>query len=404
LDQQPVFYLFVYGQTFWSNIFMTVRPRNAGKSAFSRDAWLEINLSAIEHNYHEIKRTLNPGTKMMAVIKSDAYGHGASVIGPLLEACGAEYFGVASVDEGIQLREAGVKNEILILSPAPTWALLRALTHNLQITISNLQQLTELQKLIESNLKKVKKPILVQIKINTGMNRNGSKWNTEAVELINKVLAQKEVFSLAGVYSHLACDGNNFFTQVQADRFRKVINEFAPDELGSRHLVASSSLFGRENLQFEMVRIGLSMYGLGSANKLNLRPALSLKARISQIQKIEADEGVGYNLIWKADRKSTIGLLPLGYADGIKRGLSNRIRALYDNQFINQVGTISMDQISFDLSALESEPKTGDVVLLLGEQNGHKIEMREWAQILGTIEYEVACDLRARLPRVYVRS
>jgi alanine racemase len=152
-----------------------------------------------------------------------------------------------------------------------------------------------------------------------------------------------------------------------------------------------------------MVRIGLALYGIAQG-KLDLKPVLSLLARISQIQKIQADEAVGYNLSWQAETDSTIALLPLGYADGVKRGLSNRIKGLLKGNYISQIGTISMDQITFDVTVCENEVKAGDVITLIGSQEEKNIEMREWAQILNTIEYEIACDLRARLPKVYVRK
>ena len=338
----------------------------------------------------------------MAVVKSDAYGHGASVLGPLMEACGVEYFGVASVDEGIQLREAGVASPILILSPTPSWAFLRALTHNLEITVSNQGMLNELRKLLDKN-KKIAKPCHIQIKVNTGMNRSGIKWNAGADELIQSVLDDKEHFQLLGVYSHLACNAQDIFSKVQTDRFKKVISRFDRKELGLLHLAASSVISLGGQSEFDMVRVGLAFYGIGHS-KLNLKPALSLLARISQLQQVQADEGVGYNLSWQAERDSTIALLPLGYADGLKRGLSNRIKGLLKGHYVQQVGTISMDQTTFDVTDLVEEVKTGDLLTLIGSQEDRSIGMDEWAQILNTIEYEIACDLRVRLPKVYTRS
>jgi alanine racemase len=386
---------------------MTLRPRTHGKSAFSRDAWLEVDLNAVEHNYKQIRANLKPDTKLMAVVKSDAYGHGASILGPLLEALGTECFGVASVDEGIQLREAGVKTNILILSPTPSWALPRAIDYDLEITISSSEQIQELEKLklqAQTKKKEASLPIKIQIKLNTGMNRNGSKWNTEATDLIKLALSKTEMLEVKGVYSHFACNGNAFFTEVQLDRFRTIISEFKPSELGLLHIGASSTFTNREYLHFDMVRVGLSLFGLGEQAGLELKPAMSLIARISQIQRVQIDEGVGYNLTWTASRDSIIGLLPFGYADGIKRGLSNRIKAIYKDKLIEQVGSISMDQTSFDFTDCEDEPKVGDLVTIIGKSENEELSMKEWAQILGTIEYEIACDLRARLPRVYVRK
>ncbi|MDJ0626452.1 MAG: alanine racemase [Candidatus Caenarcaniphilales bacterium] len=383
---------------------MTARPRNSNKTSFSRDAWLEINLNSLEHNYKEIREQIRPTSQLMAVVKSDAYGHGASVTTPLLEACGVEYFGVASVDEGIQLRDAGVKSSILVLSPTPSWALVRAITNNLEITISNLEQVKDLEKIIKRNPKRINAPIDLQIKVNTGMNRNGSKWNKYASQLIQYVLDNKSLFKLTGVFSHFACGENDFFSQVQLDRFENVIKQFKRSDLGLLHIDASPSICNGQVTHFDMVRVGLSLYGLGNYGRLNLKTCMSLIARVSQLQEVHEGEGVGYGLTWRAEKDSLIALLPLGYADGIKRGLSNRIKAIYKDNFINQVGTISMDQITVDLSAFHDQVKVGDLVILIGDSERHSIKISDWSQILNTIDYEVACDLRARLPRVYVRK
>jgi alanine racemase len=394
---------------------MTTRPRNSDKNSYSRDAWLEINLNTVEENYQKIKLILQStnasSKKVMAVLKSDAYGHGASVLGTTLEACGVDYFGVASVDEGIQLRDAGIKSEILLLSPIPSWALTRAIENNLQITISDVSQLLDLEKLYKN--KKFLVPVKVQIKINTGMNRNGAKWNTEAQSLIQTVLDKQNIFNICGVYSHFACSSEDFVSQVQLERFCKTISTFDTSKLGHIHIEATSTLvptaalqeiLDKHNIQPSLARVGLALFGLGKASKLGLKPVMSLLARVNLIQKIEAEEAVGYNFTWRSNRASKIALLPLGYADGIKRGLSNRIKVIYKNNLLPQVGNISMDQLTIDATDSETELKIGDVVTLLGKNDDLEIKMSDWSEILNTIDYEVACDLRVRLTRVYVRK
>ena len=375
---------------------VTVRP---GKSfAFNRDAWLEINLSAIEHNYKFIKNKLKPNVKFMAVVKSDAYGHGAVPVATLLESLGAEYFGVASVDEGIELRKAGIKKEILVLSPCPTWSLKRAVTEDLQISVSSLAQAKKVKEISQELEKKIK----IQACLNTGMNREGCRHGDDAKELIKFLLREKESYDLCGVFSHLAFEASHPFTKEQASRFKESLALFNHEDLGIVHLGASSSVPDCE-LNFDMVRVGLSLYGLGDFTH-GLREALSLCARVSLIQKINKGEGVGYGLNWTSDRaESKIVLLPLGYADGLKRALSNKISAIYNGNLFRQVGRISMDQSSFDFSE-SNEIKEGELVRLIGEEGKQKIRVKDWAEILGTIEYEVVCDLRARLPRFYLRD
>jgi alanine racemase len=376
-----------------------MQKRASSKASFSRDAWLEINLNAIENNYHEIKKALGK-KKLMAVVKSDAYGHGASITAPLLEALGIDYFGVASIDEGIHLREAGIKKEILILSPIPNWAIARAGEWNLQFTLSNFQQL----EFIKESLNKSQTKVKVQVKINTGMNRNGIKWNDSAVEMIQEVLEQKNHIELCGVYTHLACSADSSFTKVQEQRFREVISVFPKVDLGIIHSAASSHVLKNIDSDFEMFRVGLALYGLGSeGSNLQLIPSMSVLARISQTQELDEEDAVGYGLTWKTNKKCKIGLIPIGYADGLSRGLSNKIRALHKGEFIQQVGTISMDQTTFMFED-EKTIQVGETITLIGKSEDKVINLKEWADLMGTIEYETACNLRSRLPKIYVRN
>ncbi len=376
---------------------MTIRARNPAKTTFSRDAWVEIDLNALEYNCQAIKNAL-PHKKIMAVLKSDAYGHGAVSVGLLMQACNIDYFGVASVDEGIELREAGIEKDILILSPTPFWAISRALEYNLEITVSSLGQLNDLIKVPSD------KPKNIQVKVNTGMNRSGAKWNSEAILLIQTALEKKQFFNLKGIYSHFACGSQDNFTNIQLMRFKEVISQFAGQNLGLLHIAASSMLGQNINPEFDMFRIGIGLYGIMPECSDDFKPVLSLMARISHLQPVCKGEGVGYNLTWTAERDSLIGLLPLGYADGVKRGLSNQIQGIYQNQYIQQVGNISMDQICFDFTDCKAIPKPGEIVTLIGKQNNLEIKMTDWAKALNTIEYEIACDLRVRLPKVYIRN
>ncbi|MDX1918714.1 MAG: alanine racemase [Candidatus Caenarcaniphilales bacterium] len=371
--------------------------RQSSQTRFYRDAWLEIDLNAIEHNYRVLKALIPSNSALMAVVKSDAYGHGASQIAPVLEGLGCEYFGVASIDEGIQLREAGIKSEILILSPVPHWSFGQAIHHNLQLSLSNTQQVLELLKHIDRA-----NPAKVQIKINTGMNRSGIHHEKGAKELIDKVLTEPAL-ELMGVYTHLALAGDHPFSKVQLTRFERLLSKYRKDQIGMVHISASSALICPQ-FHFDLVRLGIMLYGLSEVPDARLKPVLSLKARISQIQFLEQGDIVGYNATWQANRPSVICILPLGYADGVKRSLSNQIQGILCGQFIPQVGIISMDQIAFDLTDLDLLPELGEVVTLIGQEAEKKISIKNWADILGTITYEIACDLRARLQRVYVRK
>lgn len=369
---------------------MTVTPRADYTPPCNRDAWLEINLANVEHNYHVISQTVSPLTSIMAVIKADAYGHGALTIANVLQGCGCTNFGVANIDEGLQLRNNGIQSEILILSPVALWAIPQAINANLQISISSWEHIKTIESL------NLTTPTNIQVCINTGMNREGI-HHSDASNLISYILSHPNIFNLKGVFSHLAFHPQETFSQTQLSHFQSTIKNFSREKLGLVHIGASASIPCPE-FHFDLVRPGIALHGLGESIS-NLRPVLSLKCRLSHIQTLPSNEGVGYQHTWKTASAQTIGLLPLGYADGVKRSLSNKIYVYYRKQKIPQVGLISMDQMSVDISSIE-KPQIGDIITILGES----LPLTNWTNLLGTIDYEVACDLRARLPKIYTRN
>lgn len=377
---------------------MTITHRANTQTGYSRDAWLEINLQALEDNYYNIKKHLSSNTKLMAVVKSDAYGHGAGVISPILEACGTNYFGVASIDEGIDLRNAGIKSDILVLSPTPQWAYKRAIENNLQISISSLQQLKQLEEYINSS--NIKNTVNIQVFINTGMNREGCALY-QASELIDYIInSQNNIINLAGVFSHLAFAASHEYSKIQLNNFYSIINQYKDKNLGLIHIGASSSITKSE-YHLDMVRTGIALYGL-ECSVPDLRQIISLYARSTLIQKVKTDDGSGYSHLWTAPKDTSLALLPLGYADGVKRNLSNNIQVYSpaNNKYYKQAGNISMDQLSIDLDCIENIPDTGNIYELLGEN----IPVSQWSSILNTIDYEIICNLRMRLSRVYTRK
>ncbi len=372
--------------------------RAPSRQSINRDSWIEVNLRAIEENYRSLRQLLAAEVKFCAVLKSDAYGHGASVVAPVLEAAGVDYFAVASLDEGVQLREAGITVPVLVLTFPPTRSLTKAQEYDLELTVTALAQLEALASLVEAG-----GSFKLQIELNTGMNRSGITSLSEAFRLFSAIREAPELYTLTGVFSHLATAGQEAFAAEQLALFHRFQEAIPPEQLGIRHLAASGALADRR-FQFDMVRCGLGLFGLGEAPEgVALKPALSVKARLIQLQQLSAGEGVGYDLTWLAGGESRIGLIPLGYADGFVRGLSGRVFALCRGKLIPQVGRISMDLASFDLSAcLEAE--LGDTVTLIGGESGHaELTVRHWAELTGTIEYEVCCALRGRLPRVFTR-
>lgn len=364
-----------------------------------RDAWTEVNLGSIEHNLNHIKKVVNPGAKIMAVVKADAYGHGAAMVAKTLAASGVSMFAVAAVDEGIQLRMGDIKNAILILGPTPGWAMTSAVESDLEITVFTDMHLKDC---IET-ARKLQKQVCIHIKIDTGMHRIGVPYK-EALKLIEAAQQAKEV-NLMGVFSHLACAEDPDATAIQISRWNEIIEQLKnpPPYL---HFTNSAALMGYKNIHYNLVRTGLELYGLQpdlppGVAPLPIKQAMALRARITHLHTAEKGEGVSYGHRYNvAEDEIKIATIPVGYADGVSRRLSGQISGVLNHKLVPQIATITMDQMMFDVTALE-KVSLGDMITILGEDAGYFLSIDDWAAKLGTINYEVPCLLKVRLPRVY---
>ena len=373
-------------------------------SSVRRDAWLEVDLNAIERNIAVIRSWLDPSVKLMTVVKSDAYGHGAAGVADVLSACGADWLGVASVDEGCQLRNAGAKLPILLLSPCPSWAISTALDGNLTLTVTNSEQLVD----IETFCTRQNRDANVHLKIDTGMHRLG--LDPEAVDEFLAALKNAKHIHLTGLFSHLAMADQEEFTMKQKAVFDSAIEKLKSSglDLPLIHLASGEAARRFPDTHYQMVRVGLYTYGLEPRAVSNVvYPALSVKGRLNQIRKINEGDAVGYNLTWTSKRDTLVASIPIGYADGIDRRLSSKMKGLLMGREVQQIGLISMDQMLFDISDVP-EAQEGDVVTLIGcdTQDGSEAQLHlaSWAEMLDTITYELACRLRVRMPRVYTRN
>lgn len=372
-------------------------------SSVRRDAWLEVDLNAIERNIGVIRSWLNPKTQLMAVVKSDAYGHGAAGVADVLAACGAGWLGVASIDEGCQLRAAGVRLPILLLSPCPAWAVPTALDAELTLTITSANQIDD----IESICRRQNRTARLHLKIDTGMHRLGV--SPSGIEDVLGKLRKSEKIQLAGVLSHLATADEESFTRKQTEVFEQTLKviKTAGFQPSLVHLASGEAARRFPFTHFDLVRVGLYLYGLEPRAVSDVvYPALSVKGRINQIQDLDKGEALGYNLTWCSDAPVRIASVPIGYADGIDRRLSNRITGLLMGKEVKQVGLISMDQMLFDISSVP-EAQEGDVVTLIGrdsyDEKSPQLYLATWSQMLDTITYELACRLKVRMPRMYTR-
>ncbi|HIK28123.1 MAG: alanine racemase [Oscillatoriaceae bacterium SKW80] len=368
-------------------------------------AWVEIDLSALTHNIRQIQRLKKPSTDLMAVIKADAYGHGAVMVAQTVLKAGANWLGVATIPEGIELREAGITAPILILGATYTPEQIRAMVKwQLQPTLCSPKQALVFSETLRENDCWVP----VHLKLDTGMSRLGVLWH-EASEFVQLVKGLPNL-KIASIYSHLATADSLDQTvmRLQQKRFQEAIAKIKAETGFSAprlHLANSAATLADSSLHYDMVRVGLAMYGLYPAEHLRsaaqLKPVMQIKARITQVKTIEAGTGVSYGYKFIAPRQMRLAVVGIGYADGIPRNLSNKMQVIVRGKFVRQVGAITMDQLMIDVSALP-DLQVGEVVTILGQEGSCQITADDWANILGTISWEILCGFKHRLPRVAV--
>jgi len=362
-----------------------------------RDAWVEINISNLENNIREIKKNVPASIKLLGVVKADAYGHGAVMLAPTLLASGIDMLGVASIDEGVDLRQAKITSEILILGAVPVWAVESAVKSDLTIAIFSREHIKACE---QAYLRTGIKP-KVHIKLDTGMNRIGVRWD-EAVDFIKEVQAL-DFIDFRGIFTHLAAAEEKDKADEQIAKWNSVINNVNTEGL-LLHILNTAGTICYDVQNSNMRRVGIALYGLYpdfpegvKFNRPSLKQLISLKGRIVNIHTAKDGEGVSYCHTYTAHGNRQIATVPIGYADGVPRILSNKIKGVVNGVEIPQVGNITMDQMMFDVTDVRAN--VGDIVTLLDEE--HSID--EWAKIAGTINYELTCRLKVRLPRIYTR-
>ena len=360
-----------------------------------RDAWVEINIANLEHNIKEIKK-YTKDAKLLGVVKADSYGHGSVMLAPTILASGIDMLGVASIDEGVDLRKANINCEILVLGAVPVWAVESAVDADLSISIFSKGHIEACKKAYERTGQKPK----VHIKLDTGMNRIGVAFEN-AVDFIKEV-QNSDFIDLQGVFTHFAMAEDVEETKKQIDKWNKVISNIDTKGL-LLHIQNTAGSICYDVPNTNMRRVGIALYGLepdfpaDAKIDIDLKPLISLKGRIVNIHTAHSGDGVSYAYTFRANGERKIATIPVGYADGVPRALSNKISGKLNGQKVMQIGNITMDQMMFDITDVDAE--CGDVITLLDEENS----IDNWAKILGTINYELTCRLKVRLPRVYTR-
>lgn len=369
---------------------------------FTRPTWLEIDLDNIRHNVRTYKSLVGPSCQVMAVVKADGYGHGAVEVSRAALQAGATRLGVALVEEGEELRQAGLRAPVHLLFEPPPQGAPRVVELNLIPTVYS----EEYARALSSACASRGVVLPVHLKVDTGMHRVGVAPG-EAVRLA-EALRSMPGLELEGVYTHLAMASHpgHPFSDEQLRVFEGVLTELRQRgiEPPLRHVAASGAALSLPASRLDMIRLGIAMYGLlpgkDYQGSVDLRPALSLRTRISHVFKARKGEGVSYGLTYRCPRDGWMAVLPLGYADGLARALSNRWEVLIAGKRYAQVGTICMDLCMVYLGEDHFGP--GEEVTVIGGWGEESVGVERMAELLDTINYEVVCDMGKRVPRRYL--
>jgi len=373
--------------------------------AATRSVWSEIDLDAVRANVTALRDVAAPA-EFLAVVKANAYGHGAVPVARAALQAGASWLGIARVEEAVQLREAGIEARIMLLSePAPA-AVPDVVAHDITPVVYTEAGIDALAKgVIDAGRTR---PLPVHLKVDTGMHRVGC-TPSDAVALA-RLVASRDQLELAGVCTHLAVadEPDDAYTPEQLGRFDAVIA--ALDDAGLRprvvHAANSAGMLVHPSSRHSLVRVGIAMYGLPPAPALHahggveLRPVMSLRARVTMVKELPAGARLSYGLRYELDHPSRIATVPAGYADGVPRNLGLQGgEVLIGGRRLPIAGVVTMDQLLVDVG--DAPVETGDEVVLIGRQGNEEITATEWAQHLGTINYEIVTGIGARVPRTY---
>ncbi len=379
---------------------MKKKPGNQTRAAL-RPTVAEIDLSAIAFNLRGVRKKVGSRTRIMAVVKANAYGHGIELVAPFVESAGlADYFGVAFPEEGITLRKAGIRKPIHVFTipferQAPWYT-----EFSLEPTVSSVQEIA----FLERSAAKAKKTLPLHLKIDTGMNRIGVK--PADLEAVVSALGKAPRLAVQGVFTHFATadEANKQFLMHQLDEFHRQLDRLRQLGLepGLVHCANSASILDVPESSFSMVRPGVMMYGYypsrTTSESIPLRVAMTLKTRVSLVKWIGPGESVSYGRRFVATRRTQIVTLPVGYADGYTRLLSGKAEVLIHGKRFPVSGAICMDQLMADVGS--EEVHTGDEAVLIGRQGEDQVSAWDLAGSLGTIPYEICCAISSRVPRV----
>lgn len=373
---------------------------------FPARAYAAVDLDAIRANTEEVMKKVGDGVKIMSIIKTDAYGHGAVPVARELASAGVYAFGVACVEEGAELRRAGIDNPILILGHVFSEDYEELLKNELMPAVFTYENAKELN----DKARWLNKTARVHIKVDTGMGRIGFQPNRESIADIKKINQLSNV-EIDGIFTHFACADMRDKTSCNAQKkiyldFLKMLKLEGIDT-GIRHMDNSAGIIDYQSDFLDMVRVGIMGYGLYPSDEVNaesfpLKPALELKASVAFVKSVKRGFTISYGSTFTAQQDMEIATVSFGYGDGYPRSLSNRGVVLINGQYAKIVGRVCMDQFMVDVTGLGV--KQGDSVTLVGTDGANRITVDELAQLSDRFNYEFCCDINRRVPRVYLKN
>ncbi|NFT92879.1 alanine racemase [Clostridium botulinum] len=371
-----------------------------------RPVWAEIDLDAIAYNMKNIKK-LAQNKDVIAVVKADCYGHGALDVVPTLLENGASRLAVAVLTEAIELRNNNVTAPIMILGYTPEYLFEEVVNYDIEQTVYDLEYAKKLSHLAIKFNKKAK----IHIAIDTGMGRIGFIPNEKAIKDIKKIYNLKGI-DVIGIFTHFSTsdETDKEYTNEQFNKFTSFIDMLSNVgvKIPIKHTSNSGAIIDLPKTYLDSVRAGIILYGYYPSDEINkdnikLKPALTLKASLTRVQELDINSYISYGKTFKTERKSIIATLPIGYADGYSRLLAPGAKVIINGQFAPIVGRICMDQCMIDVTDIDNV-NVGDEVIILGEDGNLKLTANDLANSMGTINYEILCMLKYRIPRVYIKN
>lgn len=376
---------------------------------FFKRTWAEISLNNLEHNYNIIKSTLPNTTQLMAVVKADGYGHGADYIAKELSALGVSYFAVSNLEEAISLRDAKIKENILILGPTPYYLAEAISQNNIEQTVHSLDYAKKLNSIAhELNTK-----INVHLKLDTGMGRIGFNGVSTNFSALSRELKKLTSLNITAVFSHLShadcCEQSaNEFTKNQISTFNNAVTTLRKHFPNiTTHLQNSAGILDYSDLSFDYARPGIILYGLNPSNEMattpDLKPVMELKSIVTEIKEVPAGTPIGYGRKYITDKATKVATVPIGYADGYSRLLSSKGIMLIRGQKAKVIGNVCMDQLMLDVTHIK-DISVDDIVTVYGQDGNEFYGVEDAANEIGTISYELVCLVNKRVPRVFIKD